>query len=63
MRHIVGFACLFVFFLLTDLKSNSNDGTLSDLTVFIYLAKCLVVYFIGYFLYTPVYRAWIASKG
>lgn len=63
MRHVSGFACLFVYFLLSNLQSDSEAGTLSNLTVLAFLAKCLVAYGIGYFLYTPVHRAWVDSKG
>ena len=62
MRHVVGFAFLFVYLAFVGFKANSEDGTLSNLTVIFFLMKCAIAYGLGYFLYTPVHRAWIDSK-
>ncbi|MGV0953532.1 MAG: hypothetical protein ACOYBR_04415 [Fluviibacter sp.] len=63
MRHVVGFAFLFVYFLVSEVHSNPEEGTLSNLTVIFFLLKCAVAYGVGYFLYTPLHRAWLDSKG
>lgn len=63
MRHVVGFACLFGYFLFSDVRASPGEGTLSNVTVLFFLLKCTVAYGVGYFLYTPVHRAWLDSKG
>lgn len=63
MRHVVGFAVMFVYLAFVGFKADPEDGTLSNLTVVFFLIKCLFAYGIGYVLYTPVHRAWVDSKG
>ncbi len=62
MRHVIGFATLFIYLAFVGFKADPEDGTLSNLTVIFFLVKCVVAYAIGYFMYTPVHRAWLDSK-
>ena len=62
MRHVVGFAVLFIYLAFVGFKADAEDGTLSNLTVIFFLVKCAIAYAVGYFLYTPVHRAWQDSK-
>lgn len=63
MRHVVAFVCLSIYMAFAAFMGFRDEGTLSNLTVVFFLGKCLVAYGIGYFLYTPVHRAWVDSKG
>lgn len=62
MRHVVGFGFLFVYLFVVWYWSNPEDGTSSNMTVIFFLVKCFLAYGLGYFLYTPVRRAWMDSK-
>lgn len=62
MRHVVGFALLVVFFVISMVFESGKGGTLSDWSVIFYLFWAAFAYGLGFYGYPIVHSAWLDSK-
>ena len=62
LRHLSGFLFAVFLSLIFILTADPEQGTTSNFQVLLYVMILSLGYMFGYFVFKPVYNAWINSK-